>query len=208
MSDASGASISGSELSFLANAGQVGALIRAHDWSQSSLGNPSTWPQSLRSVVGLLLNSEFAMFVAWGDELSLLYNDRFIEILGAKHPHALGQSFRDVWAEVWSELSPLIEAALRGESSYNEDLPLIINRNGFDEQGWFTLSYSPVRDEAGHATGMFCVCTETTQKVIAARRQQFLAEISQAMLLADDPRRTMQAAVELLGLHLGANQIG
>src|SRR5688500_16396997 len=161
---------------FLADGGSVGALMRAHDWSRSPLGSPESWPQSLRTVVGLLLQSRFPMFVAWGDDLGFLYNDSYAEILGAKHPRALGRRFSDIWSEIWSDISPLIDAAMAGQAIYREDLPLLMNRKGYDEQTWFTFSYSPVRDESGHVTGMFCACTETTQKVLAHRELRDLNE--------------------------------
>ncbi|HST91503.1 MAG TPA: PAS domain S-box protein, partial [Brevundimonas sp.] len=152
---------------FLLGGGQVGALLRGMDWSDSPLGPPTIWPQSLRSVVGLLLHSKFPMFVAWGDELTFLYNDAYAEILGAKHPLALGQRFRNIWAEIWSDISPLIDAALLGEATFSEDLPLVMNRHGFPEPTWFTFSYSPVRDETGQIAGMFCAVAETTGRVLA-----------------------------------------
>ncbi len=148
----------------------MGALMRAHDWSSSPLGAPTEWPQSFRSVVGLLLNSQFPMFVSWGPDLGLLYNDAYAQILGAKHPQALGARFYDVWSEIWPDISPLIDAAMAGNASYFENLPLVMNRKGFDEQTWFTFSYSPVRDESGHVAGMFCACTETTDTVLAQQR--------------------------------------
>jgi len=154
---------------FLADGGKVGALMRAHDWSTSPLGPPETWPQSLRSVVGLLLQSQFPMFVAWGNALGFLYNDPYAEILGAKHPRALGRRFYDIWSEIWHDISPLIDAAMAGYATYREDLPLVMNRRGYDEQTWFTFSYSPVRDESGRVAGMFCAVSETTQKVLAER---------------------------------------
>ena len=163
-------------LDFLNGGGSVGALMRAHDWSNSPLGSPETWPQSLRSVVGLLLQSRFPMFVAWGKELGFLYNDPYAEILGAKHPRALGIRFYDIWAEIWSDISPLIDSALAGEASYREDLPLVMNRRGFDEQTWFTFSYSPVRDESGKIAGMFCAVAETTGRVLAERELRDLNE--------------------------------
>ena len=164
-------------LPFLAGGGAVGALMRAHDWSTSPLGPPELWPQSLRSVVGLLLNSMFPMFVAWGPELGFLYNDAYAEILGAKHPAALGARFHDIWSEIWSDISPLIDSAMSGEATYREDLPLVMNRRGYDEQTWFTFSYSPVRDEAGEVSGLFCAVAETTGRILAARR---LAEEKQS----------------------------
>ncbi|HTI81670.1 MAG TPA: PAS domain-containing protein [Acetobacteraceae bacterium] len=149
--------------------GAVGALMRGNDWSSSPLGAPEAWPQSLRSVVGLLLNSKFPMFVAWGPELGFLYNDAYAEILGAKHPRSLGARFHDIWSEIWSDISPLIDAAMAGQASFSEDLPLVMNRKGFDEQTWFTFSYSPVRDESGAVAGLFCAVSETTQRILAER---------------------------------------
>ncbi|MGJ5032088.1 PAS domain-containing protein [Bradyrhizobium sp. HKCCYLS2038] len=148
----------------------MGRLMLAHDWSTSPLGSPDRWPQSLRSVVGLLLGSKFPMFVAWGTELGFLYNDSYAEVLGGKHPKALGRRFFDIWSEIWSDIEPLIDAAMAGEATYREDLPLLMNRKGFAEQTWFTFSYSPVRDETGRVAGMFCACNETTAKVVAERR--------------------------------------
>ncbi len=116
------------------------------------------------------------MFVAWGADLGFLYNDPYAEILGAKHPRALGQRFDDIWSEIWPDISPLIDAAMAGQATYHEDLPLRMNRKGYDEQTWFTFSYSPVRDESGRVAGMFCACTETTQKVLALRELQELNE--------------------------------
>ena len=156
-------------LDFLAGGGKTGALMRAHDWSESPLGPPDTWPQSLRTVVSLLLQSQFPMFVAWGPDLGFLYNDPYAEILGAKHPRALGRRFYDIWSEIWPDISPLIDAAMAGHATYHEDLPLLMNRKGYDEQTWFTFSYSPVRDESGTVAGIFCACSETTQKVLVER---------------------------------------
>jgi PAS domain S-box-containing protein len=110
------------------------------------------------------------MFVAWGPELGFLYNDPYGEILGGKHPDALGGRFYDIWSEIWADIKPLIDAAMAGEATYRENLPLVMNRQGFDEQTWFTFSYSPVRDEAGRVAGMFCACSETTAQVLAERQ--------------------------------------
>ena len=147
-----------------AGGGHVGQLMRSHDWSNSPLGSPDAWPQSLRSVVDLMLQSRFPMFVAWGADLGFLYNDPYAEILGAKHPAALGRRFYDIWSEIWPDISPLIDDAMNGHATYREDLPLVMNRKGYDEQTWFTFSYSPVRDESGKVAGMFCACTETTNR--------------------------------------------
>ncbi|MDM0078714.1 PAS domain-containing protein [Variovorax sp. J2P1-59] len=179
---------------FLDGGGGVGALMRSHDWSRSPLGPPESWPQALQTVVGLLLQSRFPMFVAWGDALGFLYNDPYSEILGAKHPRALGMRFQDIWSEIWPDISPLIDAAMAGQAIYREDLPLMMNRKGYDEQTWFTFSYSPLRDESGTIAGMFCAVSETTRRVLAERGLRDLNEtlerrvseaLAQRKLLAD-----------------------
>lgn len=156
---------------FLIGGGEMGALMRAHDWSTSPLGAPATWPQSLRAVVALMINSRYPMFVAWGDELAFLYNDGYVPIFGKKHPRALGLPFREVWSEIWDDVGPLVDRALAGEATFNENMHLVMERNGFPEDTWYSFSYSPVRDESGAVAGMFCACTETTQDVLAERRR-------------------------------------
>jgi signal transduction histidine kinase len=159
-------------LPFLSGGGMMGAMMRAHDWSASPLGHPHTWPQALRTTVGLMLNSKFPMFVAWGGELGFLYNDSYIAILGDKHPAALGRRFHDVWAEIWLDIHPLVVRALKGEASYMDRLPLRMRRHGYDEDTWFRFSYSPVRDEDGTVAGMFCACVEMTGEVLAQRYRE------------------------------------
>jgi signal transduction histidine kinase len=177
-------------LEFLAGGGRTGALMRGLDWSTSPLGHPENWPQSLRSVVGLLLQSQFPMFVAWGTDLGFLYNDPYAEILGAKHPRAMGRRFHEIWSEIWPDISPLIDAAMAGQATYREDLPLVMNRKGYDEKTWFTFSYSPVRDESGIVAGMFCAVSETTPKVLA---EAALRELNDTL-----ERRVMEEVTERL----------
>ncbi len=172
------------------------------------LGPPSAWPQSLRSVVELLLNSKFPMFVAWGEDLGFIYNDAYAPILGTRHPAALGMPFCDVWPEIWLDVSPLIDAAMQGEASYHENLPLLMKRKGFEEPTWFTFSYSPVRNESGAVEGLFCACTETTEQVLGARRQVFRLALEERLRGLADPREVMRSAAELLGRELAADRAG
>ncbi|RYJ02586.1 MAG: PAS domain S-box protein, partial [Acetobacteraceae bacterium] len=132
---------------------------------------PEGWPVSLRSVVGLMLTARHPMFVAWGPELAFLYNDAYAPILGARHPWALGRPFREIWGEIWDEIGPLVDRALAGESTWSENLHLVMSRHGYAEDTWYTFSYSPVRDEAGTVAGMFCACIETTRQVLADRQR-------------------------------------
>lgn len=197
------------DASFLSGGGEMGALMRAHDWETSPLGKPDTWPQSLRAIVALMINSRYPMFVAWGPELAFLYNDGYAPIFGEKHPHMLGRPFRAAWTEIWDEISPLIDRALAGEATYNENLHLVMERNGYPEDTWYSFSYSPVRDESGAVAGIFCACTETTQQVLAASamresdaRLRFLDVLAKAIQMESDPEAVMALSTRLLGEHL------
>ncbi|KQQ96670.1 ATP-binding protein [Massilia sp. Leaf139] len=156
-------------LRFLSGGGEVGALMRSQDWSRSPLGEPATWPAALRTIVSLMLGSGFPMFCAWGKDLGFLYNDPYIPILGDKHPASLGAPFHDIWAEIWDDIHPLIERALGGQATYMEKLPLVMHRHGYDEQTYFTFSYSPARDDDGDVAGVHCACVEVTGQVQAER---------------------------------------
>jgi signal transduction histidine kinase len=193
---------------FPSGGGKVGALMRARDWAGSPLGPPDGWPEPLKLTVELLLNSMFPMFVAWGPELGLLYNDAYTEILGTKHPAALGARFRDVWTEIWHDISPLIDSAMAGEATFREDLPLIMNRHGYDERAWFTFSYSPVRGESGAVEGMFCAVAETTPQARGRQRQAFRLTLEQRLRDLADPLAVMAAATEALGRELGVSRVG
>jgi PAS domain S-box-containing protein len=170
------ASLPADPLAFLTEGGEMGRRIREHDWATSPLGPREQWPQALKTAVGIVLASKFPMFIAWGPELRFLYNDGYAEILGAKHPAALGHAFEDVWADIWSEIRPIAERAIAGEASFYENLPLTMTRRGFEEQTWFTFSYSPVRDESGGVGGMLCTCVETTRSVLAEKERVSEAE--------------------------------
>lgn len=148
------------------------------------------------------------MFVAWGSKLSLLYNDAYAQLLGNKHPAALGQPFQNVWADIWTDISPLVDAALAGEASYREDLPLLTIRNGFEEEAWFTFSYSPVRDESGAIPGMFCAVAETTQAVLDKRSQAFRLELGDRLRHISGADEITAVAAETIGRALGVARVG
>lgn len=192
---------------FLAGGGAMGARIRAHDWSASSIGPPVAWPQSLRTALSLVLHSGFPAYLAWGPELVSFYNDAYLPILGTK-PDALGRPVREVWPEVWDEVSPIVARALSGKASYFEDLPLTLERKGYREETWWTFSSSPICTETGAVGGMLCIVHETTERVLTERRLQFLDELSVRMRGLSDPREVMAVAAERLGRHLAAGRAG
>lgn len=152
--------------------GAVASLMRDHDWSDSPLGHPDDWPQVLRTVTSLILNSKFPMFLAWGPQLALLYNDAYVDMLANKHPASLGRPLQEVWSEVWGDILPIVEQAKAGEASFYENMPLTLTRKGYQESAWFTFSYSSIFDESGKVAGLYCACTETTQQVLAARERK------------------------------------
>jgi PAS domain S-box-containing protein len=163
---------------FLQGGGELGALIRAKDWSQTPLGPPDEWPQSLKTALGIVLNSRYPMFVFWGPALIKIYNDGYRPILGHKHPWAIGRPAREVWPEIWSDIEPLVARALAGDPTYSDDLMLAMERSGFREEVYFTFSYSPIPDESGGIGGMFCACTETTARVVGERRLRTLRDLA------------------------------
>ena len=61
------------ELAFLNGRSVMARLMREKQWAGTPFGPPQEWPQSLRSVVDLMLGSAFPMFVAWGPDLNTLY---------------------------------------------------------------------------------------------------------------------------------------
>ncbi len=157
----------------MSGGGEMGELTRAKDWTQTPLGDPTGWPQSLRTTLGILLNSNFPMFLFWGKDLIQFYNDAYRPSLGndGKHPLALGQKAADCWPEIWGDIKPLIDQVLSGkDSTWSEDQLLPIYRNGRLEDVYWTFSYSPVSDEAGAINGVLVVCTETTGKVSSMKR--------------------------------------
>jgi PAS domain S-box-containing protein len=154
---------------FFAHDGEMGALMRAHDWSRTPLGPPERWPRSLKTAVGLMLQARQPAYIAWGREQTSLYNDGYVPILGSKHPSGLGQPARELWSEIWEALGPLNDAVLAGQAQWFEDMPFDLA--GRDRQtSWFSFSYTPIRDDDDRIAGIFCIATETTEKVLAERR--------------------------------------
>ena len=150
--------------------GGMGALMRALDWSMTSLGPISGWPAHLKSAVSLMLPAEAQIVLFWGPEFVALYNDAYAPTIGDKHPRALGRPARENWAELWDDLEPLLRRVLEtGETVFAKDRPFYIERHGYPENVYFDISYSPVQSEAGEIGGVLCIVSETTERVVAQR---------------------------------------
>jgi len=162
------------DLIFLRGGGELGALMRAHDWSDSSLGPPTVWSQSLRTVVRLMLNTEHPMFVFWGADHACLYNDAYRRSLGPeRHPGCLGRPGREVWDEIWDAIGPQIaEVMSGGRASWHVNQPLPITRHNRREDVYWTYSYSPIDDEGTveGIGGVLVLCNETTEQVLTAKQ--------------------------------------
>ncbi|URD52431.1 hypothetical protein [Chroococcidiopsis sp. CCNUC1] len=166
-----------------AGGGEMGALIRSHDWSTTPLGSVENWSQSLRTSVSTMLASRFAHTILWGEDDIQLYNDAMIAIYGAYHPKALGQPVRETWSEVWDDqLKPLCESVRNtGVAVFAEDQLNPLLRFGYLEETYFTNCYSPIRDETDKIGGVLATTTETTQQVIGQRRLTMLRELATAV---------------------------
>src|SRR5262245_52445049 len=165
---------------WLTGGGEMGKLIREMDWSKTPLGPIESWPQSLKTSILLTLNSRYPMFVWWGRELTNLYNDAYIPILGARHPGAIGQPAARVWAEIWDVIGPQTEIVMsEGRATWNESMLLVVERYGYTEEAYFTFSYSPAMGDDGNVGGVFCACTEDTRRILGERRLRTLRALAE-----------------------------
>ncbi|MHB1935897.1 MAG: PAS domain-containing protein [Acidobacteriaceae bacterium] len=167
------------DLDFLAGGGEMGARVRELDWSKTPLGPIAQWPQSLKTSVSTCLNSRFPVLIWWGPELVKIYNDAYRPLIGSKHPWALGSAGREVWPEIWNVIGPMLGQVMeRGEATVSEDLLLLLERDGYGEECYFSFSYSPIRDESGRVGGVFTPVIETSERVIGERRLRALRDLA------------------------------
>lgn len=160
-----------------AGAGEMRALMRSFDWGNTPLGVVENWPPSLRTAVGILLNSPYPIFICWGSQFIKFYNDNYIPFLAEYHPQALGKPFAEVCPEMWSKMGSMLEKIKKtGEAACSENMQLSTYRNKYRKEVCITFSYSPIWDESNQVGGIFISCTETTQNVlrqVSLPEQQF-----------------------------------
>ena len=178
----------------------MGARMRDMDWSATALGPVATWPQSLRSTLSMLLPSKAQIILFWGPEFLVFYNDAYRPVFGAKHPLMLGRPGRDAWSEIWDNiLHELLAGVVRtGEAFWGKDLLFQLERYGFLEETYFDVSYDPVRVESGSVGGVFCIVTETTERVIGERRLALLRDLAARNATARTAREACVLATETL----------
>jgi len=173
-----------SSADFLAGGGEMGALVRGYDWSRTPLGRPANWPQSLRTAVRLLLNTNHPMFIWWGQHLVQFYNDAYRQTLGPeRHPHALGQGGRECWAEIWDIIGPQIDQVMDGGgATWHENQLVPVTRHGRLEQVYWTYGFSPIDEDDG-VGGVLVVCRDVTKDYLSSLalrdREAELARVQQ-----------------------------
>lgn len=154
--------------------GRMGEAIRKFDWGGTPLGEMDSWPISLRAVIQMMVAQKQSICLFWGPELILLYNDAYAPMLGAREPTALGRPFKAVWSDVWNDVKPFVDSALAGEGTFSEDMRLVMLRNGYEEETFWTFSYSPLYDDDYNVAGLINVTIDTTAAVQARKTQQIL----------------------------------
>ncbi len=184
---------------FLAGGGEMGALMRAKDWSDTPLGSPDEWQPSLRSALSICLGSRFPIVIYWGPRRVVLYNDAYAEILGKKHPWALGRPCQEVWSEIWDVIAPMFDSVIAtGEATWSEDQLLLLERRGYPEECYFSFSFSPVRGARGEVDGIFTAVIENTRRVVGERRMALLRDLAARTATARTPRDACVLAMQAL----------
>lgn len=165
--------------------GEAGELVRAFDWSQTSLGPISEWPQHLRIKVNSMVNSPIPQVLMWGDDHVMIYNDGYIEIAGSYHPRALGGTVPGIWPEIWDWNRKILEAGFRGEVQSFRDQTMTLHRHGVPEDVIFDLFYTPIYSESGKVDGVLCTVLENTDRVKAvnalAESREELSQLTNAL---------------------------
>ncbi|MEO8012689.1 MAG: ATP-binding protein [Polaromonas sp.] len=200
---------------FLANGGEMGALIHAQDWHGTPLGPPASWHPSLKSMLATLLSSPQPMIMGWGPGFLSFFNDSYRQMLGSRFNGVSGLPAAQQWTDSWTEIEPIAKKALGGEGAYYEDMPLTLTRKGYREPTWWSLSFLPFRDETAQVVGVYCLLAETTEKrhaeqckAQAQKQQAFQVDISDALRDAVEPEPMMTLAAQKLGEYLDAACVG
>jgi PAS domain S-box-containing protein len=202
MSTVSALPASSSSLAFLSGGGETGARLRSLDWPSHPLGPPELWPQSLKTIVRVMLDSRYAMWMAWGPQLTFFCNDAYLPTVGLKRDWVLGARSDEVWKEIWPDIGPRIDHVLKsGDATWDEGLLLFLERSGFVEETYHTFSYSPVYDDLSRVSGMLCVVTEVTERVVGERRLRVLRDLGAQAMDVDDVASSCCRAVEVLALY-------
>jgi len=180
---------------------ETSACLRAVDWSATPLGSLEQWPQSLRTIVRVVVASGYPMAICWGPDFVLLYNDAYRPIAGTRHPWALGRGAREVYPEAWDVIGPMYESVMaRGEAvNVFSDVQVRLTRNNYLEEVYMAYSASPIPDDGGHVCGVLNSALETTGRVIEDRRRQLLSDLASRMAGTRTEEEVWRVSAETFG---------
>ncbi|MFB9076750.1 PAS domain S-box protein [Flavobacterium procerum] len=165
---------------FLSDGGKMGELFRSKDWNKTPLGDPENWPASLKTMTAMMLSNSSAMYIAWGEKYTLLYNDPLLSILeNSKHPDAAGSPVEIAFCEIWDILQPMFKEVMQGKALTLKDYKIQVNRNGISEDCYFDFSYNPIKKEDGTIGGILAAAVETTHKKTASKLEESEQKIRQ-----------------------------
>ncbi|MCR6650852.1 MAG: hypothetical protein NVV73_04835 [Cellvibrionaceae bacterium] len=158
---------------------ETAEYMRQFPWESTALGPVDQWPQSLKTAIRIMMTSRQPIWIGWGEDLIYLYNDPYKSIIGGRHPWALGKPVKKVWREIWREIGPMLATAMSGtEGIYVEEQLLLMERNGYPEETYYTFSYSPIPDDDNNAGGIICANTDDTKRVIGERQLALLRHLA------------------------------
>jgi signal transduction histidine kinase len=184
---------------FLAGGGEMGQRIREYDWSETPLGPIDGWPQNLRTCLRIMLTSRQPIWIGWGKELIKLYNDPYRAIVGGKHPSALGEPASVVWKDIWREIGPMLDTVMeKYEGTYAESQLLIMERNGYPEETYYTFSYTPIPGDDGATAGMICFNVDDTDRILGERQLQTLTRLGKYLTECHDYHSAVVATMATL----------
>src|SRR6476620_4370520 len=184
---------------FLSGGGELGQRIREFDWASTPLGPFENWPQSLRTCIRIMLTSRQPIWIGWGKELIKFYNDPYKAIVGGKHPWALGKPASLVWKDIWKDIEPMLKQVMeKDEGTYVESQLLIMERNGYPEETYYTFSYTPIPGDDGKTAGMFCANTDDTVRIIQERQLKTLSNLAKRLIDSKTTENVFERTIEVL----------
>ncbi len=186
-------------VNFLSGGGEMGERIRSYDWELTPLGPVDLWPRSLKTCIQIMLTSRQPIWIGWGKNLIKLYNDPYKTIVGGKHPVALGKPASEVWKDIWDDISPMLKKVMEeNEGTYVEAQLLIMERNGYPEETYYTFSYTPIAGDDGNTEGMICANTDDTHRIITERQLQTLTQLGKSLTDSKSNREVFEQSIKTI----------
>jgi PAS domain S-box-containing protein len=161
-------------------------FARDFDWGTTPLRSMNQWSPEFRQIANLLMSNPHPAALFWGEELTMMYNEAYRDIVaGHKHPALLGSGFTGPFREVWDSVRDVFnEAALTGKSGSMIDQMLPIERYSFLEETYFSWSFTPLYGGGDKILGFYNAPFETTRQNINSRRTETLRRLGEEVALA------------------------